>query len=365
MATTALSMSFERSSEKCNITIENGILSRLPTSVFSNTSSMAIISDDVVSRLYAHRVIECLSKIAKTSLITFRHGEKSKNLDACSKLASQMSEVGLDRKSLVVALGGGVVGDLVGFVASIYKRGVEYVQAPTTLLAQVDSSIGGKTGVDTDWGKNQLGSFYQPRAIFIDPSTLETLPGSEVINGLGEMIKSGIIWDEGLFRSIEKSRSLSVKSLKRLIPQTCRIKAHIVEQDEREENLRSVLNYGHTVGHAIEASSSFRLSHGRCVILGMFAEGWIASELGILDESDLERQNELLRRIIKSVGIGVKFNTKKILEFAQLDKKSSNASIRMVLPERIGKMYKTKGSYLVPVSRKLFLDSLQRLGREL
>jgi 3-dehydroquinate synthase len=182
---------------------------------------------------------------------------------------------------------------------------------------------------------------------------------------LGEMIKSGIIAAEDLFRSIEKARSLTVQNLKPLIPQTCRIKARIVEEDEKEENLRSVLNYGHTVGHGIEASSNFKLSHGKCVILGMLAEGWIASKLGILGKSDLERQNELLRRVIKSTKVAAKFDTKKILEFAQLDKKSSKSSIRMVLPEKIGKMHKTKGSYLVTVSKKLFLESLQELTREL
>jgi 3-dehydroquinate synthase len=366
MQTAVLSISFERSREKCRITIEEAILSRLPDRVFSNASSIAIISDDVVSKLYAGTVKNRLTKIAKTNLITFRHGENSKNLNTCSIIASRMSDLGLDRRSVVVALGGGVVGDIVGFVASIFKRGIEYVQVPTTLLAQVDSSIGGKTGVDTSWGKNQLGSFYQPKAIFIDPSTLDTLPQAEVINGLGEMIKSGIIADRNLFNSIEKIHSLSVDNLKHLIPQTCRIKARVVEQDERETNLRSILNYGHTVGHAIEAASEFKLSHGKCVILGMVAEGWIASKLGIFEESDLERQNELLRRIIKSSVVTGKLDKRKILAFAESDKKSSNSSIRMALPERIGKMHEMKnGSYLVPVSKELFLGSLQELAREL
>ena len=364
--TAALSISFERSREKCKITIEEEILSRLPESVFSSASSITIISDDVVSKLYAGKVKSRLAEIAKTNLITFRHGENSKNLDTCSVIASRMSDLGLDRRSVIVALGGGVVGDMVGFIASIFKRGIEYVQVPTTLLAQVDSSIGGKTGVDTSWGKNQLGSFYQPKAIFIDPSTLDTLPQAEVINGLGEMIKSGIIADRNLFNSIEKTHSLSVENLKPLIPQTCRIKARDVGQDERETNLRSILNYGHTVGHAIEAASEFKLSHGKCIILGMVAEGWIASKLGIFEESDLERQSELLRRIIKSSVVTGKLDKRKILAFAESDKKSSNSSIMMALPERIGKMQKTKdGSYLVPVAKELFLGSLQELAREL
>jgi len=299
-------------------------------------------------------------------VITFPNGEKSKNLETCSTIASKMSDLGLDRRSVIVALGGGVVGDLAGFVASIFKRGIKYVQAPTTLLAQVDSSIGGKTGVDTDWGKNQLGTFYQPRAIFIDPSTLDTLPRSEVINGLGEMVKSGVIADRDLFRSIEKARSLNIQNLKPLIPQTCRIKARIVEEDEREDNLRSILNYGHTVGHAIEASSNFKLSHGKCVILGMVAEGWISEKLGIFAESDHERQKDLLRRIIKSSKIETRLGTRQILGFAKLDKKSTAAAIRMALPEKIGKMHaKKNGNYLTPVSKDLFRESLQVIRREL
>lgn len=366
METVTLSLSFERSREKCQITIEDQILSRLPASVFSSASSIAIISDDIVSKLYAKRIQNRLSRITKTSLITFPHGEKSKTLTTSSEIVSKMSDIGLDRNSIVVALGGGVVGDMVGFIASVFKRGIGYVQAPTTLLAQVDSSIGGKTGVDTEWGKNQLGLFSQPKAIFIDPTVLDTLPKAEAINGLGEMIKSGIIADKRIFDAIERSPSLSVQNLKRLIPRTCRVKAKVVEQDEREINLRSILNYGHTVGHAIEAASNFKLSHGKCVILGMVAEGWIATKLGIFEQYDLERQNALLRRVIKNNIPTGKLETKKILGFALHDKKSSGASIRMALPEKIGKMHSTKeGSYLIPVSKELFIGSLQELTREL
>jgi 3-dehydroquinate synthase len=366
MATVTLSISFERSPAKCKITIEDQILSRLPASAFSNASSIAIVSDDVVSKLYGGRVQNRLSEFAKTNVITFRHGEKSKNLHTCSEIASKMSDACLDRKSIVVALGGGVVGDMVGFIASIFKRGIPYVQEPTTLLAQVDSSIGGKTGVDANWGKNQLGTFYQPKAVFIDPSVLDTLPEAEVINGLGEIIKSGIIADRDLFNSIERLRSPSVEYLKPLIPKTCRIKAKIVEKDEHETNLRSTLNYGHTVGHAIEAASDFGLSHGKCVILGMAAEGWIASRLGIFSDSDLERQNVVLRRVIRNHIPTEKLKTRKILGFALRDKKSTGSTIKMALPEKIGRMHETKeGSFLVPISKELFLGSLRELMREL
>jgi 3-dehydroquinate synthase len=367
MATATLDISFERSRENCTLTIENKILSRLASHrrSFVGASSLVIITDDVVASLHAEKVRNQLSRIAKTSVIVFPHGEKSKTLDTSSKIASKMSALGLDRRSLAVALGGGVVGDMVGFISSIFKRGIAYVQAPTTLLAQVDSSIGGKTGVDTDWGKNQLGSFYQPRAILVDPSMLDSLPHSEVINGLGEMVKSGIILDRDLFSSIEKLGSFEIKNLKPLITRTCRIKAQVVEKDEREDNLRSILNYGHTVGHAIEASTNFKLGHGKCVVLGMIAEGWIAWKLGLFDRSDLERQNDLLRKITNSFDVNPRFDSGKILKFARLDKKSSRTSINMVLPQAIGKMHKKDGSYLHSVSKNLFLESLRALRREL
>jgi 3-dehydroquinate synthase len=366
MATAALNISFERSREECAITIESGILSRLGNHrVFAGASSIAIVTDDVVGKLYVRGLENQLSKIAKTSVIVFPHGEKSKSLETSSRIASQMSDFGLDRKSMLVSLGGGVVGDTSGFVASIFKRGIKYVQIPTTLLAQVDSSIGGKTGVDTKWGKNQLGTFYQPSAIFIDPDLLDTLPQSEVINGLGEMVKSGIIADKRLFTLIEKLPSFDIERLKPLILQTCKIKARVVGEDQFEQNQRSILNYGHTVGHALEASSGFKLPHGKSVILGMISEGFIGAKLGIFAEKDHERQRALLRRIIKNFHIRAQINSREVLRFAKLDKKSTSSEIKMVFPERIGRMHiGGNGSYLHSVPRDTFLESLRMLERE-
>jgi 3-dehydroquinate synthase len=366
MATAALNISFERSREECAITIKSGILSRLGNHrVLASASSIAIVTDDLVGKLYARGVENQLSKIAKTTVIVFPHGEKSKTLETSSRIASQMSDSGLDRKSVLVSLGGGVVGDISGFVASIFKRGIKYVQVPTTLLAQVDSSIGGKTGVDTNWGKNQLGTFYQPRAIFIDPDLLDTLPDSEVINGLGEMVKSGIIADKNLFTLIERLPFFDIQKLKPLIVRTCKIKGRVVGEDEFEQNQRSILNYGHTVGHALEASSGFKLSHGKSVILGMVSEGFIGAKLGIFEEKDHERQRSLLRRIIKNFRIRARINPREVLRFAKLDKKSTNSEIKMVFPEKIGRMHVTNnGSYLNSVPRDLFLESLRVLERE-
>ena len=215
----------------------------------------------------------------KISLIEVPAGERSKTLGTASFICDRLAKIGADRKTSLIALGGGVVGDLTGFVASIYKRGIVSFQVPTTLLAQVDSSIGGKTGVDTDWGKNQIGTFYQPAAVFIDPLALSTLPSSEVINGAAEIVKSSIVASREMFDRLSRMHDiLSVEELEPFIPSTCRIKAEVVSKDEKEENLRSILNFGHTVGHAIESASDYSLSHGRSIILGMLAEAWIARQ---------------------------------------------------------------------------------------
>lgn len=362
METPTYRISFGKSSEQCNIFIEEGMLGRIPERLFSDCSSLAIVSDEIVSGIYARKL-----RIGTkgTHVITFPHGEKSKTLKTASEIASKMSKLSLDRRSAIIALGGGVTGDLAGFVASIFKRGITYFQVPTTLLAQVDSSIGGKTGVDTSWGKNQLGTFYQPSAVFIDTTTLDTLPKGEIINGLGEMVKSGIIADSKLFDSISRLDSFSLQNLKPMIPPTCKIKAKTVQADEREANLRSILNYGHTVGHAIEASAQYRLSHGKAVILGMIAEGWIALKLGIFEEASYERQRDLLYRIVKSFRVSTAFDPRKILEFARLDKKALGSSIRMSLPEKIGKMHEdNNGRCTVEVKKELLLESIQHLQKE-
>ncbi|MDG6905357.1 MAG: 3-dehydroquinate synthase [Nitrososphaerota archaeon] len=352
-----LSIGFENRS-RCEIFINSGILSRIPLRFFSNASSIFVITDDVVSRLYSSKILAQLLASAASHVIEIPHGEKSKSLETASSVASKLSRLGADRKSVVVALGGGVVGDLAGFVASLFKRGVKFIQMPTTLLAQVDSSIGGKTGVDTFWGKNQLGTFYQPSAVITDPSTLDTLPKKELINGLAEIVKSAIIADKEMFSELEKTDLSSIKNVKKFIANTARIKAQVAEEDEKENNIRSTLNYGHTIGHAIEASSNFKMSHGGAVILGMSAEGWISKELGMFKDYDM--QETLLQRIRPSSR--VKLDKKKILAFAKLDKKNVKGTIRMSLPKRIGNMAKSEdGAYAIPVEKNLILSALEHL----
>jgi 3-dehydroquinate synthase len=366
MATGTLEIVFPERNVKCSIFFGEYLRKSLPISRLHEASSIAIISDDNVSKLYGRRLRDDLSHTHKTHLVTIRHGERSKTLDTASRIAKRLSELGLDRNSVILAVGGGVIGDMAGFVASIFKRGIRYFQLPTTLLAQVDSSIGGKCAVDTSWGKNQLGTFYQPEGIFIDLSVLDSLPSREVVNGVAEIVKSGIIAERTMFEDIERSSDLfEVNRLKGFVPRTVAIKAGVVQADEKEANVRKILNYGHTVGHAIESSSNYRLSHGKCVILGMLCEGWIARKLGIFDESDYLRQSNVLERIRSSHKIVTPVDPKIILSFAALDKKNVSGSIRMSLPEKLGVMSPgDNGSYAIPISKDIFLDSLLCLNKQ-
>lgn len=330
-----------------------------------HATSLFVVTDSNVAKLYGKKLVAGLSQSGRrVEIISFPAGEASKNIQTAWTLTSRLSKLGADRGSVLLALGGGVVGDLAGFVASIYKRGIDYIQLPTTLLAQVDSSIGGKTSVDTPWGKNQLGTFYQPRGVLTDPITLRTLPNSEMLNGVAEIIKCAVIADRRLFDRLSAMEFASDIPVD-LIEGACSIKAGIVSKDERETNLRAVLNYGHTVGHAIESASDYRLSHGTCVILGMMAEGWIALRLGILQETDFEKQSRLLRRLSDAYNLRLpSFDRKTLLKFAVADKKATSSSIRMSLPAALGKMHTTSdGSYKIPVAREIFAESIDYLHR--
>lgn len=351
-------------SSLCDILIEEGLLGRIDANLHSllgsDPSSITVITDSNLKKQYGETLSRELSKCTRTGLVSFSAGERHKTFATVTFLLKRLASLKVDRKGVVICLGGGVVGDLGGFASSIYKRGITYFQVPTTLLAQVDSSIGGKTGVDALWGKNQIGTFYHPRGVFIDPLSLDTLPRSELINGLGEMIKYSIIANRSLFGKLSNSTMNSVAELKQFIPECCRIKVRVVSMDEREENLRSVLNYGHTVGHAIEAASDYSLTHGKSVILGMLAEGWIAKELGFFEGNDFEKQEDLLRKF--KLGSFSNLNKRNLLAYALADKKSSSGVIMMSLPEKIGKMHTTEGgSYRIPVPQELFKGSIEYL----
>src|SRR5712692_138519 len=349
-----------------DVVIRDGILKELGSGrlPLPNGDSYYIVTDSTVARLYGRKLLSELSRThPKARIITFPAGEASKKIETATNVASKLDRLGADRASLILALGGGVVGDLAGFVASIYKRGIRYVQIPTTLLAQVDSSVGGKTGVDTRWGKNQLGTFHQPAGVLTDPLTLGTLPTAEIMNGLAEIVKCAIIADRDMLSELSNLTEFDSGTLRKFIFDTVRIKAEVVSKDERESNLRSILNFGHTVGHAIESSSNYTLSHGTCVLLGMIAESWIADRLAILLRSDFEEISEFLSSLSRHVVVTPTIlNGRTLVRFALADKKLVSSSIVMSLPEEIGKMHTTKnGSYKIPVPVEIFLGSIHHL----
>ncbi|MCX5779801.1 MAG: 3-dehydroquinate synthase, partial [Firmicutes bacterium] len=257
------------------------------------TSQAIMITDENVSRLWSQQVFEVLAAAGfQVEITVIPGGEGCKNLATTAQLQEHMVSIGLDRKSLVLALGGGIVGDIAGFVAATYMRGINYIQIPTTLLAQVDSSVGGKTGVNLPQGKNLVGAFYQPDLVFIDTIFLTTLPEREFLTGLAEVIKYGIIWDRDFFAYLETHRqrikARDSECLLHLISRCCTIKADIVAQDETEQGVRALLNLGHTYGHAFEALSNYRFTHGEAVAIGTICAARLASDLGLLAAPDLE-----------------------------------------------------------------------------
>jgi 3-dehydroquinate synthase len=296
----------------------------------------------------------------RVSVATVPDGEEYKSLEWASRLYDAALEARLDRRSPVVALGGGVIGDLAGFVAATYLRGVPLIQIPTTLLAQVDSSVGGKVAVNHPRGKNLIGAFHQPALVLIDPVLLRTLSQREYIAGMAEVIKYGVIWDGDFFAYLEeeiaRALQLDTEVTTRVITRCCSIKAKIVEQDEREYGVRTLLNLGHTVGHAIEAITGYQAyRHGEAVAIGMVAAGLLAVELGWWEKSDCERLNQLLTRTGLPMTIpGVDPN--RLLELMQHDKKVLDGTLRWVLPRKLG-----EAGVVSQLSDDLVLRSLRRI----
>ena len=308
-------------------------------------SRCAIITDTNVARRYSAVVQKSLRESGfEPALVTIPAGEKSKRLSiverCCDKLAAQR----LERKSFVVALGGGVVGDLAGFVAASYLRGIPYIQVPTTLLAQVDSSVGGKVGVNLRAGKNLVGAFYQPRLVLCDLRTLRTLPLRESRAGLAEVIKYGIIYDAALFGRLERDMPKLLKQqpadLEEVVTRCCEIKAEVVAKDEDESSLRAILNFGHTIGHAIEASAGFgKLLHGEAISIGQVAAARISTLLSGLTDDEADRIEALFRAA--GLPTHLQFSRtqfKRLVQAMSLDKKVSDGEIKFVLAERIGRV---------------------------
>ena len=305
----------------------------------------AVITDSNVAPKYAGSALRSLAEADfEPVLIRVPAGETAKSLKTVQSCYDQLAEHRLERKSFIVALGGGVVGDLAGFVAATYLRGVAFIQVPTTLLAQVDSSVGGKVGVNLRAGKNLVGAFYQPRLVLCDLGALSTLPAREFRAGLAEVIKYGIIYDRALFARLERDlpRLLDRRSavLSAVIARCCEIKAELVRQDETESGLRAILNFGHTIGHALEAVSHYgRYLHGEAIAIGQVAAAGISQELLGLSEPEAERIETLFHRAGLPTRLQLSSVQKaRLLAAMKLDKKVSGGEITFVLAKRIGQV---------------------------
>lgn len=331
--------------------------------------SLAVVTDSNVAGLYAGDIVDGLrTRFAKVELVVFPAGEKSKNRETKSFIEDRMLDSGFGRDSCVVALGGGVVGDVAGFVAATYMRGIPCVQVPTSLVACVDSSVGGKTAVDTPHGKNLVGAFHQPWRVYADTDVLKTLGRREICEGLAETIKYGVIESEELFRyleeNVEKVHMLDDRVLREVIEASCEIKARVVGLDEKERNLRKILNFGHTAGHALEQLSGYELSHGEAISIGMTVEGEIALGETSWSEREQNRLKELLRRAGLPTDCPRDVDIRKITDVMKMDKKARGGKIEMALPARVGEMEKRDGNYGTGIGEEKIKSVLGALRRE-
>ena len=304
---------------------------------------ICIVTDSNVGPLYESAVEEVLRKVSSDiSVFTFEAGEKNKNLDTVSSLYQTLIQNGLDRKSLLVALGGGVVGDLTGFGAATYLRGIDFIQIPTTLLAQVDSSVGGKTGVDFQQYKNMVGAFHQPKLVYMNLITLTTLPAEQFACGMGEILKTGLICDGEFFRFVcreqESIKALDMKLIAAMVRRCCEIKAGVVERDPKEQGERALLNLGHTVGHAVEKLKNFTLLHGQCVGAGLVAAAYLSMKRGLLNEQEYQE----ICRGCADYDLPIHVDgliPQDVLAATKKDKKMEQGHIKFILMDGIGKSF--------------------------
>lgn len=345
------------------ILVGHGIMDQLGLirKVQGDADRFVIVTDSMVNPLYGEQIRENLAgHEIPVDIIEIPAGESSKSMSVVLDVVHQLMRLNASRQTLLIALGGGVVGDLTGFVASIFKRSIPFVQIATSLVAQVDSSVGGKTGIDIPQGKNLLGTFYQPKAVFIDLAFLETLSEKDFKNGMAEIIKYGIISDKNLFQQLEQERDHIVARqpalMQAIIKRSCQIKARIVEMDEKEGNLRRILNFGHTLGHALEAASRYQLSHGEAVAIGTAAATKISHRLDYLDERSCKRIIRLLEQYGLPTQILAGIDTKQVLGFLASDKKAVGARVYFVLAREIGQPFMT-----ADVPPKAITDTIDEL----
>jgi 3-dehydroquinate synthase len=326
-----------------DILIKAGALTTLPSIIRKRWPGRRVflVTDTNVSRFYAKNLQDAFDDVGiDSALFEVPAGEETKSIDIYYALIGALLESGIKRNSLVIALGGGVVGDLAGFAAATVLRGVEFIQVPTSLLAQVDSSVGGKVGIDHNAGKNLIGAFYQPAFVLIDPTVLRTLPQTEFQNGLAEVIKIAAALDAGFFRLLERNTArltrANTRFLGTVIHRAVSLKAAVVEYDERESGLRKSLNLGHTIGHAIETTSDFTIKHGEAVAMGLVAESQLAVAAGLLAVDDYVRLSRLLAQCQLPARMPSGINEKKFFRALSVDKKNTGAEPSFVLLRKIG-----------------------------
>ncbi|MGF1459927.1 MAG: 3-dehydroquinate synthase [Leptolyngbyaceae cyanobacterium] len=310
---------------------------------------LLVVSNPVIFRQYGDRLVQSLATVGyQVSTCILPAGERYKTLRSIQKIHDAAYDAKLERKSAMVALGGGVIGDMTGFAAATWLRGISVVQVPTSLLAMVDASIGGKTGVNHPQGKNLIGAFHQPRLVVIDPKVLHTLPPREFRAGMAEVIKYGVIWDAELFTALEQAarldqyRQLGDDLLQTILTRSCQAKAEVVAQDEKESGLRAILNYGHTIGHAVESATGYRIvNHGEAVAIGMVAAGKLATALALWSSDAEQRQNALVTKTHLPTAIPQQAEPEALIALLQGDKKVEDGRVRFILPRAIADVFIT------------------------
>jgi 3-dehydroquinate synthase len=310
-------------------------------------AKVLLVSNPIVFKHYGDRAMAALNEAGfDVCTCILPPGERFKTLRSIEKIHDVAFQNRLERGSAMVALGGGVIGDMTGFAAATWLRGIAVVQVPTSLLAMVDASIGGKTGVNHPQGKNLIGAFHQPRLVLIDPTVLATLPGREFRAGMAEVIKYGIIWDLDLFEQLEAAKRIDQAKLmgdgllQTILTHSCQAKADVVSQDEKESGLRAILNYGHTIGHAVESLGHYRsVNHGEAVAIGMVAAGQIAVDMGLWREDETQRQLALIEKTKLPTRLPAGIDIDQILVSLLSDKKVKSGQVRFVLPSKIGEAF--------------------------
>ncbi len=324
----------------------------------------AIISDDIVAPIYAARVAAACAP-ASVTLFTIPAGEASKTREQWARLTDELLSAGFGRDSAIIALGGGVIGDLAGFVAATYMRGVPFVQMPTSLLAMIDASIGGKTGVDTSAGKNLVGAFHHPALVIVDPRALSTLPLVHLRNGLAEAIKHGVIasaaefeWIAANVRGLLREGGPDAALAERLVRTNIEIKADVVARDERESGVRKTLNFGHTIGHAVESLSGYTMLHGECIAVGMVVEARIAAKLGEADAALAGAIVQLLRAASLPFAVPDSMTASAVIDATRSDKKARAGSVEYALPAKLGAMAGADRGYAIPVPDSVIVEAI-------